>query len=67
MLLKSLNAQWQWVTILGGTGVFDGQLESEPLKYHPTFANSTFSRVLLMSFNAQLQWVVRIIQIANSL
>ena len=47
--------------------MFDGQLESETLKYHPTFANSTFSRVLLMSLNAQLQWVVRIIQIANSL
>ena len=46
--------------------MFDGKLESEPLKYHPTFANSMFSRVLLMSLNAQLQWVVRIIQIENS-
>merc|ERR1712125_153746 len=34
---------------------FDGLLKSRWLKYHPTFADSTFSRVMLASSNKQWQ------------
>jgi len=46
---------------------FDGLLESRWLKYHPTFADSTFSRVNLQSSNAQWKDVELVIQTAKAM
>jgi len=46
---------------------FDGLLESKWLKYHPTFADSTFSRVNLQSLNDQWKDVELVIQTAKAM
>jgi len=46
---------------------FDGLPESKWLKYHPTFADSTFSRVFLKSSNTQWQGVELVIQTAKAM
>jgi len=46
---------------------FDGLLESRYLKYHPTFADSTFCRVNLASSNAQWKDVELVIQTAKAM
>merc|ERR1711981_181907 len=46
---------------------FDGLLESKWLKYHPTFADSTFSRVNLQSLNDQWKGVELVIQTAKAM
>jgi len=46
---------------------FDGLLESKKLKYHSTFADSTFARVNLQSSSAQWQDVELVIQTAKAM
>jgi len=46
---------------------FDGLLESKSLKYHSTFADSTFARVNLQSANTQWQNVELVIQTAKAM
>jgi hypothetical protein len=46
---------------------FDGLLESKWLKYHPTFADSTFARVNLQSATDQWKDVALVIQTAKAM
>jgi len=46
---------------------FDGLLESKDLKWHPTFADSTFCRVHLASSNKQWKDVELVIQTAKAM
>jgi glucose-6-phosphate 1-dehydrogenase len=67
-LSKAKLAIFQDLTMVGcDARQFDGLLESKWLKYHPTFADSTFCRVQFRSSNDQWKGVELVIQTGKAM